>query len=182
MNGLLPKPFTKDGLLRTLDRFLAHFKKDYQPPQQSSDSYASLGLNAQQTSTAHSFKDEPSPGKSSSTSSWHSPTQMTNSSPAGTASQNAFLQQMHQGSGQYTIASAHPHGYQSQSQSQSPVAAMNAQVSGSMGGPRTDQGQGPARSGVSGSQRRTLNEMAPNVEEQKPEKKQRMYPPQSSFS
>jgi osomolarity two-component system, response regulator SKN7 len=182
MNGLLPKPFTKDGLLKVLERHLAPFKKDYQAsPQQShhSDSYAQLSINVQQNSATQSFKDEPSPGKSSA-SSWHSPNQINSSSPVGTGSQNTYMQmqpgqQMQQGSGQYAMAPAHQHvGYQSQS----PTAIGTQRA----GGPGVSQGQGQARSGGPGPQRRGIGDMGSNMEEPKPEKRQRMYPPRGGFS
>jgi hypothetical protein len=35
MNDVLPKPFTKEGMLRTLEKHLAHLKRDYIPSQQA---------------------------------------------------------------------------------------------------------------------------------------------------
>jgi osomolarity two-component system, response regulator SKN7 len=50
MNDVLPKPYTKEGMLRTLEKHLSQFKKNYAPQQaQIQDQFATpntpLGLN-----------------------------------------------------------------------------------------------------------------------------------------
>ena len=73
MNDVLPKPFTKEGLLNMLDKHLSHLKKlgdglDQIPPHGAS--------SIAHSSTAHSLKDENSPAPSPSTiSNWQSPSQ-----------------------------------------------------------------------------------------------------------
>jgi osomolarity two-component system response regulator SKN7 len=104
MNDVLPKPFTKDGMLRALEKHLPQFKKSAQfaagqmPPGYVSASQLStvgnqvhqpLGLNMGQLSATQSLKDDASPGKSPATaSSWHSPSQLPNQSPIGAAPAN----------------------------------------------------------------------------------------------
>ena len=77
MNDVLPKPFTKEGLLNMLEKHLGHLKK--MPD----------GLEMMPTaSTMHappSLKDETSPANSPSTvSHWNSPNQFQGISPSGT--------------------------------------------------------------------------------------------------
>lgn len=73
MNDVLPKPFTKEGLLAMLEKHLQHLKKgsmDAMPPP----------LN----SAKRSLKTEDSPATSPATgSNWNSPNQLTGGSPAG---------------------------------------------------------------------------------------------------
>jgi osomolarity two-component system, response regulator SKN7 len=78
MNDVLPKPFTKEGLLNMLEKHLGHLKKpDFDMIPQSASTMA-------QHSTAHSIKDESSPAHSPSTmSNWHSPSQFSGISPGG---------------------------------------------------------------------------------------------------
>ena len=87
MNDVLPKPFTKEGLLNMLEKHLGHLKKlpdglDMVPPTAST-----MGP----TSSVHSLKEESPPGHSPSTVStanWHSPGgQFPGISPAGSAQQ-----------------------------------------------------------------------------------------------
>jgi osomolarity two-component system response regulator SKN7 len=114
MNDVLPKPFTKEGMLRTLEKHLAQFKKNYIPPQQvpQADHFGTpntpLGLNMGHMSATQSLKEEPSPGKSGSpTSSWHSPQQMGNS-PSQQQPNYNHVQQMHPNQGgQYMMTPTH---------------------------------------------------------------------------
>ena len=110
MNDVLPKPFTKDGMLRALEKHLPQFKKTttfstghpqpagYVSANQISaganQTHPPLGLNMGQLSASQSLKDETSPGKSPATasSSWHSPSQIPNQSPIGTGPAN-YMQQ-----------------------------------------------------------------------------------------
>src|ERR1700728_87774 len=157
MNDVLPKPFTKEGMLRTLEKHLAHFKKDYVPQQsQHQDHFAnpnpSLNLNMSHMPATHNIKEEPSPAKSGSpsTSSWHStsPTQQGNP---------GYVQMQANQGGQYMMTPTHSNvggGYQAKA----PAPTM------------------PAPSGGSGQHRRTISELGVNPEET-PEKRPRMYPP-----
>jgi len=72
MNDVLPKPFTKGGMLRTLEKHLPQFKKNAQFPPSSMPHagfvtlgaiHPPLGLNVGQLSAAQSLKEESSPGK-----------------------------------------------------------------------------------------------------------------------
>jgi osomolarity two-component system response regulator SKN7 len=111
MNDVLPKPFTKEGMLKALQKHLPGFLKDAQPPSHSQyqnqaqlphpgggfstpgSAQPPLGLNMGQLSAAQSLKDETSPGKSPATaSSWHSPNQIPGQSPIGNGS-IGFIQQ-----------------------------------------------------------------------------------------
>lgn len=75
MNDVLPKPFTKEGLLAMLEKHLQHLKKqpvglDHMPPP----------LN----SAKRSLKSEDSPATSPATASnWNSPNQLVGGSPGG---------------------------------------------------------------------------------------------------
>lgn len=92
MNDVLPKPFTKDGLLDMLEKHLGHLKKmpeglDHIPQ------HAPSSIN--QSSTGQSLKDENSPAESPSTiSNWQSPSQY-GVSPTQAAAPSQFLQSMH---------------------------------------------------------------------------------------
>lgn len=73
MNDVLPKPFTKEGLMAMLDKHLAHLKKGYVE-------------SASHHTTRHALKEEDSSSKGSPagmSASWNSPAQMTAMSPAG---------------------------------------------------------------------------------------------------
>lgn len=100
MNDVLPKPFTKEGLLNMLDKHLGHLKK--------SDTGFKL-TNTPQGLThhggGHSVKGESSPAASPSTmSNWNSPNQFSGISPSATG---PYMQQgttfgMDQSNMQYT--------------------------------------------------------------------------------
>ena len=99
MNDVLPKPFTREGLLNMLDKHLGHLKKmndglDHMP--------AHPGSSVNQSSTGHSLKDENSPVDSPSTiSNWQSPggygVSPTQGGPSG-----PYLQSMPPPSGPYS--------------------------------------------------------------------------------
>ncbi|KAF2807834.1 response regulator [Mytilinidion resinicola] len=77
MNDVLPKPFTKEGLLHMLEKHLAHLKK----PLHQMDGMVPPQLLA---STRQSLKDDESPAKSpATTSNWNSPNQIPGVSPVG---------------------------------------------------------------------------------------------------
>lgn len=163
MNDVLPKPFTKEGMLRTLEKHLSQFKKNYAPQQgQIQDQFATpntpLGLNMGHMSAAQSLKEEQSPGKSGSpTSSWHSPNQI-GASPNTQQSNHNYVQQMHASQGgPFMMAPTHGNvggGYQTQNSA--PVMAVPT--------------------GRPGQHRRGISDIG--VASDGPvEKRQRMYPP-----
>ncbi|KAI4199506.1 MAG: hypothetical protein LQ350_004572 [Teloschistes chrysophthalmus] len=96
MNDVLPKPFTKEGLLSMLEKHLGHLKK-------LPNGMEAMGPHSASSipqSAAQSLKDESSPNQSPSTiSTWQSPGQFSGISPT-TTGPNIFMQQpMHHGSG-----------------------------------------------------------------------------------
>lgn len=165
MNDVLPKPFTKEGMLRALEKHLPQFKKPAQFPNSATmphpsgfvtpnQSHTPLGLNMGQLSAAQSLKDETSPGKSPATaSSWHSPNQLPGQSPLGNPPAN-YMQQPMRDNGPYAMTPTHP---------QSGFSAQNP----GMGAPR---GQ---------PHRRVMSDMAGPQPDEQAEKRQRttMYPP-----
>ncbi|KAL2072228.1 hypothetical protein VTL71DRAFT_11571 [Oculimacula yallundae] len=162
MNDVLPKPFTKEGMFRALEKHLAHFKKTEQPqmPQPvgfatPNSGHAPLGLNMGQMSATQSLKDEASPGKSPVTaSSWNSPG-LAGPSPIG-STPGGYMQPMGDNR-QYTMTPAqHPH----------PQTGFAPPPNVQMGTPR------------SGVHRRGMSDMTGggNPNEQ-PDKRQRMFPP-----
>lgn len=100
MNDVLPKPFTKEGLLNMLEKYLDHLKK---VPEGLEMGPATASTMAESTG-GHSLKEESSPGESPSTmSTWHSPGQFTGMSPT-TPGGHFMPQPAHPQSG-YTIDS-----------------------------------------------------------------------------
>lgn len=155
MNDVLPKPFTKEGMLRALEKHLPQFKKNapFAPapplvgaPQGFVTPNTPLGLNMGHLAGAQSLKDETSPGKSPATAtSWNSPNQLPGASPV---TAGGFMPQ-----GGY-MTPTHP----------------NSAGFPPMGGAR------PPRRGVE-----QLSAGPGGVGEEHPEKRQRMYqgqPPQ----
>ena len=97
MNDVLPKPFTKEGLLNMLEKHLGHLK---QIPGGMEPMAPHGGSSIAQTSTGHSLKDESSPAPSPSTiSNWQSPGQFTGISPTHAAAPQQFMHPMHPGYG-----------------------------------------------------------------------------------
>jgi osomolarity two-component system response regulator SKN7 len=170
MNDVLPKPFTKEGMLRSLEKHLPQFKKNAQfpnaPPMQHTTGFVTpnqsqppLGLNMGQLSATQSLKDDTSPGKSPATaSSWHSPNQLPGTSPVNA---QGYMQQGMRDNGAYTMTPTHP--THPQFPGQNPA----------MAAPRATQQQ----------HRRVMSDMAggPGPDEHA-EKRQRMYaPPPGNF-
>jgi osomolarity two-component system response regulator SKN7 len=165
MNDVLPKPFTKEGMLRALEKHLPQFKKNAQFPPSSmphaggfvtpGPTHPPLGLNVGQLSAAQSLKEEASPGKSPATAtSWQSPNQLQGASPIGAPSN--YMQQQMGDNRPYTMTPTHPH----------PQSSFPAQqTQGSMGNPRT------------APHRRVMSDMTGGAPEDHSEKRQRMYPP-----
>ncbi|RFU24135.1 hypothetical protein B7463_g12196, partial [Scytalidium lignicola] len=114
MNDVLPKPFTKEGMLRALERHLPQFKKQnpYPPnaqmthPGNFNSTHQPLNMNLAQLSTSQTLKDPNSPGKSPATaSSWQSPIQLPNASPSGNPQGN-FMPMMRD-PGPYAMTPTH---------------------------------------------------------------------------
>ncbi|KAI9798801.1 MAG: hypothetical protein M1825_004974 [Sarcosagium campestre] len=84
MNDVLPKPFTKEGLLTMLEKHLGHLK----------DQKGMEGVQTQAIShatTRQPVKDETSPSKSSPTSSWQSPGQLPGVSPSSHGMNDEYM-------------------------------------------------------------------------------------------
>lgn len=91
MNDVLPKPFTKDGLLSMLEKHLAHLKK---PVAQAIDGMVppSQVPAMMPISQRVSLKDEDSPAKSpATTSNWNSPNQITGVSPVASTVTDEYM-------------------------------------------------------------------------------------------
>lgn len=176
---MLPKPFTKEGMLRALEKHLPSFRKSPQPfpPQlqmQSHSGYATptsaqapLGLSISQISATASIKDEGSPSKSPATiGSWNSPNQIPGQSPLGNPP-GGYMQQTMGGPSPYsmtpTMTPSHPH--QQQHLPQPHGAYQNPPLTPGLGGPRGAVGH-----------RRVMSDMTggPPTDEH-PDKRQRMY-------
>ncbi|KAL1633342.1 kinase-regulated stress-responsive transcription factor skn7 [Neofusicoccum ribis] len=92
MNDVLPKPFTKEGLLQMLEKHLAHLKK----PGHGMETMVPPAVQAPQplpqNSNRPSLKDEDSPAKSPTTgSNWNSPSQMPGVSPVGSSVADEYM-------------------------------------------------------------------------------------------
>lgn len=90
MNDVLPKPFTKEGLLQMLEKHLAHLKKP------GMDAMVPPAVQAPQpipqSSNRPSLKDEDSPAKSPATgSNWNSPSQLPGVSPVGSSVADEYM-------------------------------------------------------------------------------------------
>ncbi|KAK5116905.1 hypothetical protein LTR62_006626 [Meristemomyces frigidus] len=137
MNDVLPKPFTKEGLLNMLEKHLLHLKK--QPPGMEHMS-APPQPNAL-TSAKRSLKSEDSPATSPTTASnWNSPGNLTGLSPTTSSHQDDTFMQT--GPGPYAV--------------QTPMGAPHlsyAAPSGPMGAPPRQQQAAP-------SHRRALSDIS----------------------
>lgn len=171
MNDVLPKPFTKDGMLRALEKHLPQFRKESQsqfphPLQQQQQQqptfpqpgqHAPLNLNMAQLTAPQPLKDDiTSPVKSSPATAWHSPSQLTGPASAG------FMQ--HPGAGGGVRDAYLPPGFQPQ-----PQPGMSGVGVGGVN-------LGNARQG----HRRGMSDMSPAggaPVEESDLKRQRMFPP-----
>lgn len=92
MNDVLPKPFTREGLLNMLEKHLGHLKK----MPDGMEAMAPHTGSMPQSSVGHSLKDENSPAQSPSTvSNWQSPGQFSAISPTHGAPSHQYMQPMH---------------------------------------------------------------------------------------
>lgn len=87
MNDVLPKPFTKEGLLHMLEKHLVHLKK----PLAQIDGMAAP--QPVQVPRQLVLKEEDSPAKSpATTSNWNSPSQLPGVSPVGSSVTDEYAQ------------------------------------------------------------------------------------------
>lgn len=132
MNDVLPKPFTKEGLLSMLEKHLGHLKKPadgLEPTQQ-----AAIAPTAHH-SGRQSVKDEDSPGKSPATIStnWNSPSQRHGASPVGSTLSDEYMSAVRVHSATYGMDSAiNQHGNMHFSPAPpTPIASQRGQQHGS---------------------------------------------------
>ena len=98
MNDVLPKPFTKEGLLNMLEKHLGHLKH---MPDGMEPIAPHPGSSMPQSSAGHSLKDESSPNQSPSTvSNWQSPGQFPGISPTPAGPPHQYMHPMHAAYGQ----------------------------------------------------------------------------------
>jgi osomolarity two-component system response regulator SKN7 len=113
MNDVLPKPFTKEGLLSMLEKHLGHLKKHSQQ---------TLELNPPQASVVakRSYKSEDSPATSPATvSNWNSPGNI-GVSPASAHAEDPYIHAVH------NTAGPGPSPYAMQAQSNMPPPPVQA--------------------------------------------------------
>ncbi|QIW99761.1 hypothetical protein AMS68_005279 [Peltaster fructicola] len=105
MNDVLPKPFTKEGLLNMLEKHLAHLKKPTAGLEMDS-----LGP-AQIIPQKRALKTEASPSTSPATgSNWNSPAGLTGVSPSDTHQDDPYMQAVHNTAGPPPFALQPPPG------------------------------------------------------------------------
>ena len=96
MNDVLPKPFTKEGLLSMLEKHLSHLKKH--PPSMEPMGAPPAPLSRQ----SRSLKTEDSPATSpATTSNWNSPNNLAGVSPASTHAEDQHMYGMSSGATTY---------------------------------------------------------------------------------
>lgn len=139
MNDVLPKPFTKEGLLNMLEKHLAHLKK--QPP--------GLDMAVAPPSVIpakRSLKSDDSPSTSpAATSNWNSPGGIAGMSPASTHPDDPYMQAVHNSAGPA------PYVVQPPMQGSNSAASYGTSPTGSMPGlqgPRPPQPGQPHRRGM----------------------------------
>ncbi|TVY71430.1 Transcription factor SKN7 [Lachnellula suecica] len=169
MNDVLPKPFTKEGMLKSLQKHLAQFMKGAPqfpnaPPMPhpsgfpvQNPSHPALGLNMAQLTAGPQLKEDPGSGKSPATAtSWHSPNQIPGQSPVGPPPPGFMPPHMRENP--YNMAPPHPH----------PQAGYPAPPNQPLGPPRPAPQQ----------HRRVMSDMTGGPPEEHPDaKRQRMFPP-----
>lgn len=167
MNDVLPKPFTKEGLLHMLEKHLAHLKQpahgmDMVPP-------PSAGLHPGSGRT--SMKEEESPAKSPATgSTWNSPAQVPGVSPVASTGGDEY------GAPHQQMGQPHPGMYAVQNPMQ--------QVNPMTGGGQMQYGQPglvppQQQRQTSGQHRRQISDISGGPDDANAAaKRQQMYPPQ----
>lgn len=92
MNDVLPKPFTKEGLLSMLEKHLGHLKKHPQQPLEMNPPQAGV-------SAKRSYRSDDSPATSPATvSNWNSPGNI-GVSPAGGNTEDPYMHAVHNNAG-----------------------------------------------------------------------------------
>jgi osomolarity two-component system response regulator SKN7 len=161
MNDVLPKPFTKEGLLHMLEKHLAHLKQpshslDMVPP-------PSAGLHPGPGRTP--MKEEESPAKSPATgSTWNSPGQVPGVSPVASSATDEYGQMAQQ-------PPPNMYAVQNPMQQISPMTG-GGQMAYNQPGLVPQQ----ARQ-TSGQHRRQISDISGGEEAQGAAKRQQMYPP-----
>lgn len=157
MNDVLPKPFTKEGLLHMLEKHLVHLKK---PLAQIEGMAAPQPVQVPRQLV---LKEEDSPAKSpATTSNWNSPNQVPGVSPVGNNVTDEYAQAIHNQQVQ------HPGPYA--------VNPMQAGIgyNGSPQMPMQARQQQPLPPG----HRRQISEISGGDDMTNPTKRQQIYPPQ----
>ena len=152
MNDVLPKPFTKEGLLQMLEKHLVHLKK---PGAHIEGMVAPAPL----TTTRQVLKEEESPAKSPATASnWNSPNQITGVSPVGTIVADE----------QYVpAAQGHPGGY--------PVNPMQGNIPYNTSPQMQMQMQARQHQQQAAGHRRQISDISGGDDMNNPGKRQQMY-------
>ena len=165
MNDVLPKPFTKEGLLSMLEKHLSHLKK--QPPGFSA--MAAPPPPDALVSAKRSMKSEDSPVTSPATvSNWNSPGGLTGASPvASNHPDDPYMHAMHNAAGPSPYAVQAPMG---SAPTFTPVQPPQ------MGAPpRHPLPPGPV--GPTPQMRRAISDISGGVVEMSDAKRQHMYAP-----
>lgn len=136
MNDVLPKPFTKEGLLSMLEKHLSHLKK---PGSEIDRTGGSVG-SVVHSSTRQSLKEDESPKQSPALSStWNSPANAHGISPAASSATDEYGQPV-----PYNMMSQGPMGYSTglpQPQSSGPHRRQLSDISGGAEDPRSAKRQ-----------------------------------------
>lgn len=172
MNDVLPKPFTKEGMMKSLQKHLASFLKGAQPPgfpvpgpmqhpggfPVPNPSHPPLGLNMGQLVSGPPLKEDPGSGKSPATvGSWTSPSHIPGPSPVGPPA--AYMQSPIMRDNPYNLTPTHQH-----PQGAFPVASPGQPL----GPPRTTQ------------HRRVVSDMTGGPQDEHSDiKRQRIFAPPS---
>ena len=156
MNDVLPKPFTKEGLLHMLEKHLVHLKK---PLAQIEGMVAPQPVQVPRQLV---LKEEDSPAKSpATTSNWNSPNQIPGVSPVGSSVTDEYAQAMHNQQVQ------HPSPYG--------VNPMQANIGYSTSPQMPMQAR---QQPLPPSHRRQISEISGGDDMNNPAKRQQMYTPQ----
>lgn len=163
MNDVLPKPFTKEGLLHMLEKHLVHLKK---PMPQSEGMPAPQPV---QVPRQLLLKEEDSPAKSPATiSNWNSPNQLPGVSPVGSNVTDEYAHAMQNQQVQ------HPGAY---GVNNMPTNPMQANV-GYNTSPQLHMQARQQAGTLPGGHRRQISDISGGDDMNNPAKRQQMYPPQ----
>jgi osomolarity two-component system response regulator SKN7 len=157
MNDVLPKPFTKEGLLHMLEKHLVHLKK---PLAQIEGMAAPQPVQVPRQLV---LKEEDSPAKSpATTSNWNSPNQVPGVSPVGSNVTDEYAHAIHNQQVQ------HPGAYA--------VNPMQASI-GYNGAPQMPM-QARQQQPLPPGHRRQISEISGGDDMNNPAKRQQIFPPQ----